>query len=325
MGQGKEVKTRPDPEVEIQERGEIFFFYRPKVNKEEAHSLDDVQRLYIVMRPESGENPVEEKQEPLSGKEGSDKDSGDGDVGSSSSSVAKNGGEGGHGVEKVNIEKLILLRFIVMGKKTLPDPSKKSQPFWGFVEMVTTNVEDVKNALKGEEYETKTRGQRHNPPARAVGEGIYRILRHKPSPTRKHHTHLVYKLEFPSESQTREHEPQESLNIECEGSFLIQIRNPDQGGGGRSGFGGLKRKRKAQFPAHLQAHLGHTRFGAADPPDFLNYEGCEFLLISASDDIEEELGMELEPDGDGDESTCDLLKTFGDDVEATPLLRGTWD
>lgn len=104
---------------------------------------------------------------------------------------------------------------------------------------------------------------------------------------------------------------------------MIQIRNPEQRGGGRgSGFGGLKRKRKAQFPAHLQAHLGHTRFGAADPPDFLNYEGCEFLLISASDDIEEELGMELEGDGDG---TCDLLKIFGDDVEATPLLRGTWD
>ena len=36
-----------------------------------------------------------------------------------------------------------------MGKKTLPDPSKKSQPFWGFVEMVTKNVEDVKEALKG--------------------------------------------------------------------------------------------------------------------------------------------------------------------------------
>ncbi|VVA91573.1 unnamed protein product [Arabis nemorensis] len=318
MGQGKEVKTRPDPQVEIQERGEIFFFYRPKVNKEEAHSVDDVQRLYIVMRPESGENPVEEKQDPLSGKEGSGKDSGDGDEASGSSSGTNNRSEGGHGVEKVNIEKQILLRFIVMGKKTLPDPSKKSQPFWGFVEMVTKNVEDVKNALKGEDYETKTRGHRHKPPARAVGEGIYRILRHKPTPTRKHHTHLVYKLEFPS----GEHEPQESLNIEPEGSFLIQIRNPEQGGGGRSGFGGLKRKRKAQFPAHLQAHLGHTRFGAADPPDFLNYEGCEFLLISASDDIEQELGMELEPDSVGE---CDLLKIFGDDVVATPLLRGTWD
>lgn len=52
------------------------------------------------MRPESGENPVEEKQDPLSGKEGSNKDSGgDGDEASSSSSGAKNKTEGGHGVE----------------------------------------------------------------------------------------------------------------------------------------------------------------------------------------------------------------------------------
>lgn len=49
----------------------------------------------------------------------------------------------------MNIEKQILLRFIVMGKKILPDPSKKSQPFWGFVEMVTKSVEHVKTALKG--------------------------------------------------------------------------------------------------------------------------------------------------------------------------------
>lgn len=52
-------------------------------------------------------------------------------------------------LKKVNIEKQFLVRFIVMGKKSLPDPSKKSQPFWGFVEMVTTNVEDVKTVLKG--------------------------------------------------------------------------------------------------------------------------------------------------------------------------------
>ncbi|XP_010537752.1 PREDICTED: uncharacterized protein LOC104812337 isoform X2 [Tarenaya hassleriana] len=312
MGKGQEVKTRTDP----QERGEIFFFYRPKVNKEDPHSVDDVQRLYLVMRPESGESPVEEKQHHLSGKEGSKPDSSSSAAreGSSSSS---SGGDGGHGVEKVNIEEQHLLRFIVMGKKRLPDPRKRSQPFWGFVELVTTHVDDVKTALRGEEYVTATRGHRHKPPARAVGEGIYRILRHKPKPTRKHHTHLVYKLEFPSES----HEPQESFNIEPEGSFLIQIKNPEQQGG-REGYGlsGPQRKHKAQFPAHLQAHLGQTRFSPSDPPDFLNYEGCEFLLISASDDIEEELGMELEPD----ESSCDLVETFGDDIDTTPLLRGTW-
>lgn len=36
-----------------------------------------------------------------------------------------------------------------MGKKSLPDPAKKSLPYWGYVELVTTHIEDIKNALKG--------------------------------------------------------------------------------------------------------------------------------------------------------------------------------
>lgn len=41
------------------------------------------------------------------------------------------------------------MRFIVMGRKSLPDPSQKSRPYWGFVEMVTTKIENVKTALAG--------------------------------------------------------------------------------------------------------------------------------------------------------------------------------
>lgn len=36
-----------------------------------------------------------------------------------------------------------------MGRKSLPDPSKKGRPYWGFVDMVTTNIDDVKTALQG--------------------------------------------------------------------------------------------------------------------------------------------------------------------------------
>ncbi|XP_039170076.1 uncharacterized protein LOC104444791 [Eucalyptus grandis] len=310
MGQGQEVKTRNDPQVEIQERGEIFFFYRPKVEREAAHGADDVQRLYIVLRPESGERPVEEKQDPHSGKEGADPNSSD-----------KATVEGGHGSQEVNIEKQALLRLIVMGKKSLPDPSKRSRPHWGFVEMVTTKIDDIKSALKAEEYDTSTRGHRHTAAARALGEGVYRILRHK-SKGKKAHTHLIYKLEFPPEDEKQE--PQESLNIEREGSFLIQIKNPDQHGAGPSQFRGLQSKRKAVFPAHLQGQFGQLRYSPADPPDFLNYEGCELLLISASDDIEEELGLELKAEGEADPSCSDLLETFGETAPVDALLRGTW-
>ncbi|KAF3786071.1 hypothetical protein EJ110_NYTH25463 [Nymphaea thermarum] len=259
MGEGEEHKTRDDPKIEIQERGEIFFFYRPKVGREEAHSAGDVQRLYIVLRPESGDRAVEKKQESKSGKEGrkAQDDKGDED--------GKGAPEGGRGEEEVNIERETLLRFLVLGRKSLPDPSKRSTPYWGFVELVTTK-----------EYDTSTRGHRTKPSARALAKGVYRILKHVSG--RRNHTHLVYKLECPTPDKPNE--PQESLNIENEASFIIQIKNPTKPAPPNVG---IQNKRKATFPAQLEALLGSKRFGPADPPDFLNYEGCEFLLIAASD------------------------------------------
>ncbi|KAK4427504.1 hypothetical protein Salat_1519300 [Sesamum alatum] len=319
MGQGQETKTRPDPSIEIQERGDIFFFYRPKVDKEEAHGAEDVQRFYLLLRPhsESGQTDVvQEKQDPNSGKEGAKRRR-------LAHHEHEHEHEGGHGSHRVNIQKQPLLRFIVMGRKSLPDPSKKTTPYWGFVEMVTTEIQHVKAALRGEEYETATKGHRHLPDSRAVGEGVYRILKHNPGSSRMH-THLVYKLEYPLEGEAEE--PQEALNIARQASFLLQIKNPDQDQRGPQ-FRGLAKKRKAAFPAHLQAVFGHQRYHPADPPDLLNYEGCEFLLISASDDIEQELGLELkttEQLQDPDECS-DLIKTFGETAASTrPLFQGTW-
>ncbi|KAM0933718.1 hypothetical protein DsansV1_C34g0224591 [Dioscorea sansibarensis] len=316
MGQGEEVKTIEDPKVDILERGEIFFFYRAKVNEEEAHGPTDVQRLYIVLRPESGEKQVEVKQASDSGQEGQKKADKQ-----HSSNQDQDQRQGGHGTTEVNIEKQTLFRLIVMGKKSLPDPSKRSTPYWGYVELVTTEAEDIKTSLKGEEYETATRGQRHKPAARTAGEGVYRILKHE-SARRKTHTHLIYKLELRSDD--KKNEPQKALNIERVGSFVLQIKNPDQAG--HAQFQGLQSKRLAAFPAHLQAQLGNRRFAPADPPDLLNYEGCELLLISASDDVEGELGMELRAEDPSKRTCSDLINMFGDDVTPPkPLLTGTRD
>nr|CAB3495717.1 unnamed protein product [Digitaria exilis] len=331
MGQGKEVKTRADPKVEIQEKGDIFFFYRPKVDKDEAHRPDDVQRMYIVLRPESAASrAVEEKQAPDSGKEGSKRRRRDGDEQSHH--------QGGHGKEEVNVEEQPLLRLVVMGKKSLPDPAKHSRPYWGYVELVTTNVDDIKDALKEEEYSTVTRGKRRRPAARALGEGVYRILKHEPGGRRAPHTHLVYKLELPTRGDG---EPQEAMNVEPEASFLVQVKNPNppptggrRGGDGGGGFRGLQSKRRAVFPEHLQGVFGGRRYAAADPPDMLNYEGCELLLIAASDDVEEELGLELEGEvGEEEEGEqqqrvagcSDLVKMFGEVADVKPLLSGSWD
>ena len=49
------------------------------------------------------------------------------------------------------------------------------------------------------------------------------------------------------------------------------------------------------------------------------------LLTSASDDIEEELELELKTEGEGDSMCSDLLKKFGEAAAPTDaLLKGTW-
>lgn len=192
-----------------------------------------------------------------------------------------------------------------------------------------------------EQYDTSSRGHRHNPPARALGEGVYRILRHiNPGggggrkSKRPMHTHLIYKLEFPPQ-EVEDDQPQEALNIQRQASYIIQIKNPHMHqvqdtstsssahsrGGGRGV--GLQSKRRAMFPAHLQGLFGHSLYTPADPPDFLNYEGCEFLLISASDDIQEELGPDLHTEFN-DQSCSDLVHTFGDTASTDPLFKGKW-
>ncbi|GKA36151.1 2-methylene-furan-3-one reductase-like protein, partial [Tanacetum coccineum] len=92
-----------------------------------------------------------------------------------------------------------------------------------------------------------------------------------------------------------EQQPQEALKVAQEAQE------------GRNEFRGFKRKRKPVFPKHLQERFGKLRYHVADPLDFLNYQGCEFLLISTSDNIREELGVDVHEDS----SCSDLINTFG--------------
>ena len=42
---------KPDGEPEFLEHGNIYFFYRPKVEQHEPKGLDDAERFYLVLRP----------------------------------------------------------------------------------------------------------------------------------------------------------------------------------------------------------------------------------------------------------------------------------
>lgn len=50
----KKQETTHSDAVKVLEEGHLFFFYRPKVEQESPESIDDLQRLILVMRPVGG-------------------------------------------------------------------------------------------------------------------------------------------------------------------------------------------------------------------------------------------------------------------------------
>lgn len=249
--------------VETLEQGDIYFFYRPKVEEEEPESLADVQRAFMVLSSDD-----EQK-----------------------------------------------YRLIVIGRKKLPDPSEKGKGrYWGFVDNVTKEPDDIREALSGWTRVTKTRGERAQPSSRPAGEGRYRILTHGD------HTHLVYSLELPREPG----EVQREMQIEDEASYIVTVKNPERPSPRQAG---LSPRQKADYPKELRDRFDGKSFVPADPPELLDHEGAELVLMAASDDIQEELGIELDTEAERLESA----DVFGDlhldrrQHPSKPLSSGQWD
>jgi hypothetical protein len=81
-----------------------------------------------------------------------------------------------------------LVRRVVVGRKRLPD-TRSHERFWAYVDRVGAHVRDVLSDVGPARYWTKTRGLRHQPGVRAVGDGAYALSRHGG------HVHLDYRLE----------------------------------------------------------------------------------------------------------------------------------
>jgi hypothetical protein len=244
----------------ILERGDLFFFYRTRVDTEESHGPSDVQRFFFILEPDGTK----------------------------------------------------LFRRLVVGRKRLPDPSERERA-WAFVAEVATRPEELRDELERKVYDTKTRGTRVQPEARPAGEARYAIVDHEG------HTHLAYALELPR----RRGEVQKALGIEREESFIAAVRNPDAPT--PRGMG-LPARERADFPKRLLELFRGRRFAPLNPPDFLNYEGAEIVLIAAAEDAERELGIDFDTRRERLESSDlvrDLRLRIGEDVSAEPL-KGRW-
>jgi hypothetical protein len=248
--------------IKMLERGDMYFFYRPKIEEASAAGLADVQRLLMILSPQDKKR----------------------------------------------------YRLLVIGQKRLPTISKHGARTWGFVDKVSRTARALQEEFSPATYQTKTRGERTQPAARPAGEGVYAIARHAS------HTHLIYALELPDKPG----EVQEELHLDAEASYIVSVKNPEQPSPPGVGLG---EERQVSFPKTLQGRFRGRRFMPVDPPSFLNYEGVEVLLIGASDEVSEELDVQLHPE----EETAATAEIFTDlhlqksRHPMKPLFEGIWE
>ncbi|KAG1828382.1 hypothetical protein EV424DRAFT_1318287 [Suillus variegatus] len=260
------------------ERGHIYFFYRPKVQHEEVHSIDDVGKLHMLLVPSSSES-LNVQGEIKQSKDVSGADA-------EQMNLVAQGADAAPPPESTTKDKKHF-RLIIVGKKKLPDPEhERHVPIWATVIFLGDNLHDLEKKLGEKTYETKTRGTRHTPPVRLAGRGVYAIVNSQGNVPSRNATHLGYHLSHPTELG----DVQKALGIHIASSFVIQVKNPkaEAPAGQRVG---LPESRRAMYSEGIMKHVfgrgekGRSsiglRFTNCNCIELLEHEGAELLLIPA--------------------------------------------
>ncbi|KAG2338347.1 hypothetical protein BDR05DRAFT_1043135 [Suillus weaverae] len=260
------------------ERGHIYFFYRPKVQHEEVHSMDDVGKLQILLVPSPSESfSMQGKIEQCKDVSGADADE---------MNLVAQGADAAPTPESTTKDKKHF-RLIIVGKKRLPDPEReKHAPIWATVIFVGDNLHDLEEKLGERTYETRTRGTRHTPPVRLAGRGVYATINSQGNVPSRNATHLGYHLSHPTELGN----VQKALGIQIASSFVIQVKNPKAETQAAQRVG-LPKSRRAIYSEDIMKHVfgrgekGRSpiglRFANCNCIELLDHEGAELLLIPA--------------------------------------------
>lgn len=194
----------------ILQKGNIYIFYRPKIQHSYASHIDDVQGLLLVLKPELNENYI----------------------------------------------------IIRIGRKRLPE----EEIFFSFIEKVCHSASEVKNLFSKESYKTSTDEIHEINAAQCVAEGKYLLIDHDD------HAHLCFQLDnFEKDSDLLK-----EFHLKEAADYLISVKNPKK----HTPKGvGLPASEKAIYPEELQNYFSNYRFIPLKSPEFLNYEGAEFLII----------------------------------------------
>ncbi|KAI0347954.1 hypothetical protein BDW22DRAFT_1410298 [Trametopsis cervina] len=325
------------------ERGHIYFFYRPRVELEEVHSLDDVQRFHMLLVPRPPEFAA--------GADSSTSEQPKLEENDEEMKVLKEGADAVPAAPATGVKKKPF-RLVSIGKKSLPDPDAggggrgggRKAVFWATVVTVGEDLAKLQEGLGGKEYETKTRGTRHQGPARIAARGAYAIVNSEGRTPSSRETHLGYYLSHPAADNFGE--VQKALGIHQASSFVLQVKKPDAPNTGPANIG-LSKGRRAEFSEEIMREVfgkGGARgresyglkFATVERREMLDYEGAELLFIAArsgEEGLENSLGegrgealAEAEK-AEETHSVDSVLKELAIDAEKIPAapLEGEWE
>jgi hypothetical protein len=283
--------------AEVLEKGDIFFFYRPKAkvvndgSGGDVKSIEDIRRFYMVTISTitaAADNTRSKYQEQFD---------------NTNRTISKEEGESSR------------YRLFVIGKKSLPEirttEARRSERYWAKVGGIFENPQELTNELLADEF-------RKGDAARPVGEGKYAIVKHQD------HAELAYILEMPEEPG----EAQRELGIEKEASYIISVINPKV----PVPAGYPSSEEPPNYPESILKEFGQNENFVSLARDlrFINFQNAQMILVGAregKDVIQKEFGIDIKEEKETMHSAdvFSKLKIEKDRVPIKPLIEGKFE
>ncbi len=279
--------------AEVLEKGDIFFFYRPKAKTVDdssggdVKSIEDIRRFFMVTATTTASNTRNEQQFDRTNRETS----------------------------KEEEEESLRYRLFVIGKKSLPEirttEARRSERYWAKVGGIFESPQELTSELLADEY-------RKGDAARPVGEGKYAIVKHQD------HAELAYVLEMPDEPG----EAQRELGIEKEASYIISIINPKV----PVPEGYPSSEEPPNYPESILNEFGENENFVSLARDlrFIDFQNAQMILVGARegrDVIKKEIGIDIREEKETVHSAdiFSKLKIEKDRVPTKPLIEGKFE
>lgn len=277
--------------VEVLEKGDIFFFYRPKAkviddgSGGDVKSIEDIRRFFMVTA--TAANTENEQQQQFDG---------------TNSKTPKEGESPRY-------------RLFVIGKKSLPEirttEARRSERYWAKVGGIFENPQELTGELLSDEF-------RKGDAARAVGEGKYAIVKHQD------HAELAYVLEMPEEPG----EAQRELGIEKEASYIVSIINPKVPV--PAGYPSSEEPPNYPESILKEFGENENFISLARDLRFINFQNAQMILVGARegrDVIQKEFGIDIKEEKETVHSAdiFSKLKIEKDKIPTKPLIEGKFE